>query len=309
MGKISYPRMEGLIAEFLTFLKVEKGYSNETLRAYQADLEDFLHFLWKRKDPVDDLFENLTPGVLRNYLLALKEKGFKGSTMARRVSALRSFFKYLWQRGIKIDQKLLTLRYHGVKGPFPEVPTEEEMASFLSSQEAKDFLRTRNKAIYELLYASGLRASEICSLLLENLNLELKIVKVRGKGNKERIVPFGRKAKEALEVYLEVRKNFLIKLNKNSPFLFLNCKGGSLTTRGLRFLLARESQSFGKRLHPHLFRHAFATHLLNAGCDLRSIQEMLGHANLSTTEKYLTLSYERLLQVYLQAHPRAQKEV
>ena len=188
----------------------------------------------------------------------------------------------------------------------PYVPSEEELNAMIEEVRGEDFLGARDRALLELIYGCGLRVSEASNLTLSQIDLHLRVLRVRGKGGKERLVPFGKKAAEALEEYLQKREEKLRELGKDSPYLFLNARGERLGERGIRYLIKKLGLESGLlSLHPHALRHAFATHLLNAGADLRSIQELLGHANLSTTEIYTKVSYEYLLKVYLSSHPRA----
>ncbi len=289
--------MKGHITEYLKYLEKQKGYSKETIRAYRVDLEEFFKFSGSE----------LTPSILRAYILNLKKKRLKPTTIMRKLSTIKSFLKFLAKRGIPVDLRLFRVSYGRIKRSTPNVPTEEEVSLLCSLKNGKDFQSLRDRALFEFLYATGLRVSEICSLKIPQINFELRMVRALGKGGKERLVPFGEKAYQALKEYMQARDELLIRFGKTTDFVFLNSKGTPLTTRGVRFILKKVSQFFNKRVHPHLLRHAFATHLLNAGCDLRSIQAMLGHSNLATTERYVSLSYEHLLKVYLKAHPRAKE--
>ena len=191
----------------------------------------------------------------------------------------------------------------------PFVPGEEEINTAIEQEKNEDFLSLRNRAIFEIAYGCGLRVSEIANLNLKNLDLDLRILKIKGKGGKERIVPIGKKGAEVLKKYLIKRNEYLAKLKKTSEYLFLNFRGEKISDRGIGLLVKKWGIKHGiPYLHPHTLRHAFATHLLNAGADLRNIQEMLGHSSLATTEIYTKVNYEYLLKVYLKAHPRAKEE-
>ncbi len=288
--------MKEYVEDFLSYLKKQKGYSLETIRAYRVDLEEFFSFSAK-----------LTPSSIRGFILNLKKKGLKSTTILRKVSTIKSFLKFLAKKGISVDPRVLAISYGGVKRNIPSVPTEEELSTLFSYKSEEDFLSLRNSALFELLYATGVRVSEACGLKLSQINLELRMIRVVGKGGKERLVPFGGKAYSALKKYLEAREELLKRLDKQTDFVFLNSRGKPLTARGVRYLLKKAAQALNRRFHPHLLRHAFATHLLNAGCDLRSIQAMLGHSSLATTERYISVSYEHLLKTYLKAHPRARE--
>jgi integrase/recombinase XerC len=289
--------MKEYIEEFLSYLEKQKGYSPETIRAYRVDLEEFFSFC-------DSEVNALT---IRSFILNLKRKGLKPTTILRKVSTLKSFFKFLAKKGLPIDPRVLALSYGGVKRNIPSVPTEEELSALFSHKNEEDFFSLRDKALFEFLYATGVRVSEACCLKLSQINFDLRMIRVFGKGGKERLIPFGSKAYFALKKYLQAREELLKRLGKKTDFVFINSKGKPLSARGVRYLLKKASRVLNKRIHPHLLRHAFATHLLNAGCDLRSIQEMLGHSSLATTEQYISVSYEHLLKVYLKAHPRAKE--
>ncbi len=294
--------MKDKVENFLKFLEVEKNYSSQTLRAYKVDLLQFLEFLNQSKQTLQDV----SPFILKIYILELKKKGLKASSLTRKISALKSFFKFLSQRGEVNKAFFLKINTGRVRSPLPEVPFEEELNQMLDSLEGEDFVRLRTRAILELLYATGLRVSEASSLRLEDLSLASCLLRAKGKGGKERVLPIGKKALSVLTKYLEKRELLLKKLKKESPYLFINQRGGKLSERWIFELIKKEGMRYGLfKLHPHALRHAFATHLLNAGMDLRSIQELLGHSSLATTQKYTKVQYEYLLQNYLKAHPRA----
>ncbi len=300
--------IEELLKDFLDYLIFEKGYSPNTIKSYKRDLEDFLRFLSEQRI---DSFSALNPYHLRLYVFSLKKEGREATTIARKLSSVRSFFKYLLKRR-KIKKNLLVyLSNPKISKKIPLVPTEEELNSFIDNlEEGKNrFLVLRDRALFEVAYGCGLRVSEIASLTFDQINFGLQIIRVVGKGKKERIVPFGKKALKALKEYLQEREKFLIKLKKESPYVFLNFRGEKLTERGICDIIKRRGEKKGLLyLHPHILRHAFATHLLNAGVDLRSIQEMLGHSSLTTTEIYTKVNYEYLLKTYLKAHPRAKED-
>lgn len=299
--------IERFLKDFLNYLGIEKGYSSNTIKSYQRDLEDFLNFLKTQK--IKSL-EFLDPLHIRLYLFFLKREKKSATTIARKLSSIRSFLKYLLkQRKIK-KSPLNYLSTPKIVKKIPLVPTEEELNSFIDSLENEDrFLSIRDKALLEVAYGCGLRVSEIVNLTIEQINFGLQIIRVLGKGKKERIVPFGKRALKALKEYLSIRESHLLKLKKKNPYVFLNFKGEKLTERGIRHIIKKRGEKGGLAyLHPHILRHAFATHLLNAGVDLRSIQEMLGHSSLTTTEIYTKVNYEYLLKTYLKAHPRAKED-
>lgn len=306
-GEGSLAVIEDYLRDFLNYLSFEKNYSSNTIRGYKKDLIEFLKFLENQK--IESL-ESLKPFHFRYYILFLKKRKKEATTIARKLSSIRSFLKYLLKHK-KIKKNLINcLSSPKISKKLPLVPTEEEINNFIDylKEEKNRFLYFRDKALLEIAYGCGLRVSEIANLTLEQINLGLQLIRVIGKGGKERIVPFGKKALKALKDYLEVRNVLLSQLNKDNPYVFLNLRGEKLTDRGIRYIVKERGKKQGLfYLHPHTLRHAFATHLLNAGVDLRSIQEMLGHSSLTTTEVYTKVNYEYLLKTYLKAHPRAKE--
>lgn len=291
-----------LLKQFLLYLSSERGYSPHTLRAYQNDLEDFNRFLSESGIEVEEV--NVL--ILREYALRLKLRGLEISSISRKMSAVRSFLKFLRLRG-KI--KAVTIGKAGTfkqKIKLPYVPLEEEINTLIDRVDGESFEQLRDRALLELLYGSGLRVSEVASLKLGDLNLSVATIKVRGKGGKERLVPINRKTEDVLRKYLDKRDEVLRKLGKSTNYLFINRFGKKISERWIFEIVRREGKKLGLvRLHPHALRHAFATHLLNAGMDLRSLQELLGHSSLATTQRYTSINYDYLLRVYLSAHPRA----
>ncbi|PMP97537.1 MAG: tyrosine recombinase XerC [Thermodesulfobacterium geofontis] len=299
--------IEKFLKDFLNYLSIEKNYSLNTIKSYKRDLEDFLNFLETQK--ISSL-DSLEPFNIRFYLFSLKRERKSATTIARKLSSIRSFLKYLLKE--KKIKKNLFIYFSNPKTSkkIPLVPTEEELNNFIDNLEGEDrFLNIRDRALLEIAYGCGLRVSEIANLTIDQINFGLQIIRVLGKGKKERIVPFGKKAMKALKEYLKIREEFLLKLKKKSPYVFLNFKGEKLSERGIRYIIKKWGKKWGLfYLHPHILRHAFATHLLNAGVDLRSIQEMLGHSSITTTEVYTKVNYEYLLKTYLKAHPRAKED-
>ncbi len=296
--------LQNLIENFLFYLAYEKNYSPQTLKCYKNDLAIFFSFL-NNKDVKSINLINKT--LLRSYYIFLKEeKKLSPVSISRNLSTLRSFFKYLLKIGEVQKNFAKNLSNPKIPKKLPFVPTEEEINSAIEEEGEENFLSLRNKAILEIIYGSGLRVSEVINLKIKDLNLDINILKVKGKGKKERIVPIGKKAKETLKKYIEERDRFLKKIRKSTEILFINFKGEPLSDRGVRYIIKKWGFKHGlPQIHPHALRHAFATHLLNAGADLRSIQELLGHSNLATTEIYTKVNYEYLLKTYLKAHPRA----
>jgi len=307
-----------LIHQFIHYLSAEKNASPHTCRAYERDLEEFENFL-KSSGMSLSTGQDIEMGkvdrlAIRRYLSFLHRRN-KKSSIARKISTLRSFFKYLVREQLATSNPAKSVSTPKVEKPLPTTLTVDEAFRLMEtpknppeksiSDTAKN-MRLRDGAILELLYSSGLRVGELVGLNLNRLDLDLAIVKVMGKGRKERIVPVGKKAVEALRAYLEERGV----LNLEEP-LFANARGGRLTARSVGRLIKKYTKSSGifRKVSPHSLRHTFATHLLDAGADIREIQEMLGHASLSTTQRYIHLSMGKLMEVYDKAHPRSFKNL
>jgi integrase/recombinase XerC len=278
-----------------------ENVSAHTLRNYTIDLEQFVEYV-ERAGPVSPGAIDLL--LLREWLAAVHERGLKPVSIRRKVSCLRSFFQFLMRRGVAEQNPAKLLRAPKVPRNLPEVPSEEQTNRLIDGVAAGKLVRPfpeRDLLIFELLYGSGLRVSELVGLNLEDIDPDTRTLRIRGKGNKERETPYGGKAAEALERYLRVRPA--------SPdrALLLNHRRSRLSDRGARLIVATYARLLegDASLHPHSFRHAFATHMLSAGADLRAIQELLGHARLSTTQKYTQVSLTDLIAVYDRSHPKA----
>ncbi len=289
------------LEDFWRYLEDEKGLSAHTLRAYQADLKQLATYL--KKDPQ----EATLPEV--RLFLAGQAKRLSKTTLARKVASLKAYFKFLKKRGLLKDERLLFLRGPKLSQKLPRVLTVDESFALLEAPKGEGFIPLRDRAILELLYGAGLRVSELVGLKLSQISLDLQVVRVKGKGGKERLSPFGREAKRALLAYLPAREALLKARRKESPYLFLNFRGEALSSRSVHRLIKKYALLLGlPAVSPHTLRHSFATHLLEAGADLRAIQEMLGHARLSTTQRYTHLDFSRLASIYDEAHPRAKKK-
>ena len=293
------------IGDFLDYLTYERNVSINTVGAYRDDLESFVSFLCNdyftiARDQLElGRVDNLT---VRAYLAHLARKKLARSSVARHLSALRSFFKYLMREGVVPANPARSVATPKREKYLPTVMQPPEVALLLEQPDPETVLGARDRAALELLYASGLRISELVGIDLDDLELRARLVKVHGKGSKERIVPFGSKAEEALRKWLEVRE-----ARDEENALFVNYRGDRITTRSVRRLFDGYVRRAALRagISPHTMRHSFATHLLNAGADLRGIQELLGHASLSTTQKYTHLADWQLIEVYKKSHPRA----
>jgi len=294
-----------LIRQFIHYLSIERNASPHTCRNYLNDLEQFEIFLKESRlhlSPEGEVeMERVDRWTIRKYLSFLHRKN-KKSSIARKVSTLRSFYKYLSREHLVSSNPAKSVSTPKVEKPLPTTLTVDEAFRLMESPEEKS--RLRDRAILEFLYSSGIRVGELVGLNVNHLDLELGIVKVMGKGRKERIVPVGVKAVGALKSYLEERGD----LAGEEP-LFVNLRGGRLTARSVGRLVKKYTRRSGifRKVSPHSLRHTFATHLLDAGADIREIQEMLGHASLSTTQRYIHLSLGKLMEVYDRAHPRSFK--
>ncbi|MDX6605755.1 MAG: integrase/recombinase XerD [Solirubrobacterales bacterium] len=301
-------RYEALVLDFLAHLEFERGLSRNTLSAYRTDLLQFGRFLAER----DRDATNAEPSDLSDFLADLAQGDGDGrspcstATVHRKAACLRSFYRHLRREETIQDDPAARLETPRRGKKLPEVLSYAEVQRLLAQPRGDDPATQRDRALLELMYASGLRASETISLEIADVDLEHGIVRARGKGSKERLVPVGGKAIAAVRVYLRVGRPKLIRSHDERK-LFLNFRGGPLTRQGLYKIVLRHAKTagLGNRMSPHTLRHSFATHLLTGGCDLRSVQEMLGHADLSTTQLYTHLSGEELKAAYFKAHPRA----
>jgi integrase/recombinase XerC len=308
------------IEQYLEYLRYQRNASPHTLRNYASDLHQFHYYLTHfpggepRPEPELSQVDNLT---IREFLGVLYQKRNRKSSAARKLAALRSFMKYLAGQGVIPMNPAKNVASPKQDKRLPEYLTLDSMTELLEAPRSGSELDIRDQAILELLYATGIRVSELVGLDRDDLDIEGGFVRVLGKGRKERIVPFGRKAAEALQAYLQVRSNLCAKcsgagdtkLDTAGDAIFLNHLGRRLTPRGVAVIVNRHVARLAQKLrvHPHTLRHTFATHMLNAGADLRAIQELLGHESLSTTQKYTHVSTEQLVRVYRACHPRAKK--
>ena len=301
--------MHALMESFIAHLRFEKNYSPRTVESYSRDLKQFLSHLTAGRTDRKIKPSDLDHITIREFLSRLSQAGNRKVTIARKLSVLRSFFRYLYREG-HLDQnpaKLVRTPRQPLKTP--RFLSIAEIESILALPPAATSKGLRDRAILELLYASGLRVGELVDLNLIDLSMTRQLVRVRGKGNKERVVPFGEPSRASLAAYLEARRRILAsrKDSPETPALFLNLRGGRLSARSVQRNLGTYIGQAALLLdvHPHLLRHSFATHLLNNGADLRSIQELLGHESLSTTQRYTHVSIEHLQKVYRAAHPKA----
>lgn len=294
--------------EFLDHLQYERNFSEETIDSYSRDIDKFFKFLNQEGLKMDDV----DLPVIRNFLTSELASGVSKRSCKRRLSSLRHFYQYLYERKYVNENYFIFITSPKTDKRYPQTLYIEQIEKiFEANSERTDFLAKRDQAILEMLYYTGLRAAELVGLELQDVDMRKRMVRVLGKGNKERLVPFTQRCKETLEVYLkEVRPQLFAKALIPSPALFLNNKGNKLTTRGLEYILDSIERKTGLfvGLHPHVLRHSFATHLLSNGADLRVIQELLGHANLNATQVYTHVSEETMKEVYSSSFPRAHKK-
>jgi tyrosine recombinase XerC len=286
--------MHRYIEKFLRYLEIEKNYSQHTLLNYRLDLTDFINFLGQTS------IESATYLSLRKFLANLKERSLKQRTVNRKLSCLRSFFRFLCREGYLKTNPLTSLSSPKSEKYLPLFLTENEVVKLIEMPQGKDFRGLRDKAILETFYSTGMRISELVGLNISDIDFIGQVVKVKGKGRKERLLPIGDRALSAIRVYLVKKKN-------NEPALFLNKNQRRITDRGVRDIVKKYIRiaSLKTGVSAHTLRHSFATHLLNRGADLRSVQELLGHANISTTQIYTHLTTDKLKSVYEKAHPHA----
>ena len=298
--------MQETFNKYINYLEAEKNASPYTVRNYTNDLLDFFDFLRAKK--ITSLKE-VDRHTLRGYLSHLVEQGFAKPSIARKLSAIRSFYRYLLREEIISASPAATTSSPKLDRRLPSFLTVEETVQLLEAPDLSKPPGQRDRALLELLYASGLRVSELVSLNLEQINLDTNEIRVWGKGSKERMVLIGEPAAKALSVYLNQGRPQLLS-KKKSNALFINRYGGRLPARRIQKILEQYARliNVDKRIYPHLLRHTFATHLLDGGADLRVVQELLGHAQLSSTQIYTHVSQSRAKKVYLSAHPMAQKK-
>lgn len=292
------------LVDYLEYLKYQKNYSDHTILSYQNDIEEFLEYI--EREALE--FKNLEYSDLRFYLMYLKEeKNDSNSSIDRKLSALRGFYKYLANEKV-VKTNVFSL----VNGP----KKEKKLPRYFEYNELEELfnvpddsaLGQRDLLLLELLYATGVRVSELTNIKIKDIDLSSKSILILGKGNKERIVTYGDYCEEILKRYLN--DGYLLLNTQNSDYLFLNKNGGKLTERGVRYILDQiiKQTSLNKNISPHMIRHSFATHLLNEGCDLTTVQKLLGHESIKATQIYTHVTTDRLREVYYNSFPRAKKD-
>ena len=303
--------MEKAIQEFKNYLLVEKNASPNTLDGYLTDIAQFQEFLTRSGHAVESSaiqIEKIDRLAVRSFMGYLYEKKYSATTMRRKLSTLSSFFRFLCREGYVKNNVANTVPAPRMQNKLPAYFSVDDMFRLLQLPQGEGFLPVRDRALLELFYSCGLRISELVGLTVENTNLDSRTVKVLGKGGKERLLPLGRQCVEALKTYLNARMDKTQKSGTDQ--LFLNHRGAGITVRGVRKVVDKyiKQGNFAGGVSPHSIRHSFATHLLEGGADLRSIQELLGHSSLSTTQKYTHLTLDRLSETYDKAHPRAKEK-
>lgn len=296
--------MRDTILKFIEELKYEKNYSELTVNGYLKDLDSFLEYLSENNIKT---YKSIEYQDIRLYITNLYNQKYSNKTISRHVSALRSFFKYLKANNIIDDNPCTLISNPKLDKKLPKYLNYEDIDKLLNAFDNNNYIGLRNSLILEMLYSTGIRVSEISNIKLKDISISDKSIRITGKGNKERIVYFGTTCLNLINKYL---KNSYIKLNKNnSEYLILSKTGKRINDREIRTIVDDASKIAGIniKISPHVLRHTFATHMLNEGADLRSVQELLGHENLSTTQVYTHLTNKKIRNVYLSAHPRARR--
>lgn len=299
------------VESFLAYLRDQRQASPETLRAYRSDLEELGRFLAQQPGPgARRAPDGMDALAIRTFLAGLHRRGLGKSSIARKLAAVRSFLRHAVRQGRASSNPAADVRGPRPPRRLPRNLTVDEVFALLDGIQEDGLAALRDRAILELLYATGMRVGELVSLDLADVDMAGGMVRILGKGRKERVVPFGRKAESALRSWLEAARQLRrSSCSEPSEAVFLNLRGGRLTDRSVRRILGRRLRevALASRVSPHALRHSFASHMLGAGADLRAIQELLGHASLSTTQRYIHVSADALMAVYDSAHPRARR--
>jgi integrase/recombinase XerD len=294
--------MEGHVREFLNCMRVEKGLSDNTIQAYRRDIQKFAAFAAERGRDTKDL----TRSDVVDFLASLYQRHLDSRTVARHLASIRNFFRFALMEGYVTEDPAATIESPRFRQSLPEFLSIEEVDRLLLQPDTTTVVGLRDRALIEIMYSAGLRVSELCGLRVNDLQMDPGCLRCVGKGNKERLVPVGKDALAIVRKYLRIARPKLLRDN-SSPYLFLNQRGGKLDRITFWKLLGAYGQkaALRKPLTPHMLRHSFATHLLDRGADLRSVQMMLGHSDISTTQIYTHVIEERLKHVYKAHHPRA----
>lgn len=298
--------MKHKILEFLEFIKKQKNYSSNTARNYEIDILNFMNYLDSKN--FDYLLVDYD--FIKGYLMYLYNKKLSRATVSRKLSTLRSFYKYLFNNDLIKTNPFKYVATPKKEKKLPKYLGIEELEIIFNTPDLNESLGQRDRLILEMLYATGIRVSELVNIKISDIDFYRKEIKVHGKGNKERIDPFGDYCLDSINMFLEDgRKRILNKHNKTCDYLIINERGSKITTRGVEKIIDNivKKAAVKKHVSPHMLRHTFATHLLNEGCDIRTVQELLGHESLESTQIYTHVSNERLRKVYLNCHPLSKK--
>lgn len=290
---------------FIEYLQIERNYSANTIKSYEQDILDFLTFMKQEKLSA---FSEITYSEIRLFLTELYKKQYSRRTVARKISSLRSFYKFMTREQINGENPFTLVSLPKKDVRIPSFLYKEELEKLFNVSDLSTSIGQRNQALLEILYATGMRVSECCQIEISDIDFSLGTILVNGKGSKQRYVPFGEYADKAITRYItKGRLELLSKSKSTSDFLFLNFRGGNLTPRGVRLILNKLVNETSSTVHisPHVLRHTFATHLLNEGADMRSVQELLGHEHLSSTQVYTHVTKDHLKKIYMSSHPRA----
>ncbi|WP_027408675.1 tyrosine recombinase XerC [Anoxybacteroides tepidamans] len=293
------------LQSFVEYLQIEKNYSQYTIACYTQDIEQFFSFMCEQ---ALQRLDEVKYSDVRLYLTKLHGEQLSSRSISRKISSLRSFYKFLLREKKVAENPFALASLPKKEQKIPHFLYEEELENLFHVNDLNTAIGQRNQALLELLYATGIRVSECCHIQLSDIDFSLSTILIYGKGNKQRYVPFGSFAKEALEQYIQDGRNKLLQKGKAATnYLFLNFRGSPLTPRGVRHILNEvvEKAALTQKVSPHVFRHTFATHLLNEGADMRTVQELLGHVHLSATQVYTHVTKDRLRHIYLHTHPRA----
>ncbi|WP_096188543.1 site-specific tyrosine recombinase XerD [Evansella halocellulosilytica] len=296
--------MQDSIQDFIHYLIVEKGLSKNTSEAYKRDLNSYIKYIHKVEEKTN--LQHITRESILHYLYHLKDQGRAATTMARTLSSIRAFHQFLLREGVVSTDPSVHIEMPKAEKKLPKILSPSEVESLLEAPHERTSLNIRNKAMLELLYATGIRVSELCQLSVSDIHLQMGFIRCIGKGNKERIIPIGTVATKAIEDYLNNSRHLLMKKRRHD-ILFVNHHGNQMSRQGFWKIIKQLTRDakINKELTPHTLRHSFATHLLENGADLRAVQEMLGHADISTTQIYTHVTKARMKDVYSQYHPRA----
>ena len=295
-----------IVDEFIKYLRIERNYSKYTLKNYELDINDYINFCSDRNLDIYKVSYN----YIKKYLIYMYDKKYKASSISRKISSLRAFYKYLYDKELVNKNIFKYISLPKKEKRLPKYITNEDVDIIFNIPNINTPIGIRNRLILELLYGTGIRVSELCNIKLEDINFSEKSIRILGKGSKERVVLYGTFCEKMLKLYLDEGRNILLN-GKSNNYLIVgsNKKDKPITTRSIELIIDNiiKEAALNKNVTPHVLRHTFATHLLNEGCDILIVKELLGHSSLDTTGIYTHVSNERLRKVYLDSHPRAKK--